>query len=241
MVWTEDGAVPIEQVEPGTRVWAYNAPVHRWQLCAVTGRSQREYEGDLVEMEIRLADGRTEKITSTEGHPYWVTAGSGLFVRQAAGAETLAGDMGQTPGRWVSACDLQLGDQLKLKQVGTSGGDSATITGWRIRSEKLRVYNLTVLRLHNYAVGQSGILVHNGCTSRNQMNKQVQKGKAPAGVKRVDPPHVQGQQPHVHYNNGTSSNMDGTTHDAGNGTPNPSSAVNNWLQQNGWTPPGQTK
>ena len=74
-------------------------------------------------------------------------------------------------------------------------------------------------------------------TSRNQMQQQIDRGQAPQGVDRVDRPHVPGQQPHVHYNDGTSSNMDGSTHDAGKGAPNPSQAIRQWLIDNGWTPP----
>jgi RHS repeat-associated protein len=73
--------------------------------------------------------------------------------------------------------------------------------------------------------------------SRNQMQQQAARGQAPKGVDRVDNPHVPGQQPHVHYDDGTASNMDGSTHDAGNGVPNPSQAIRRWLIDNGWTPP----
>lgn len=74
-------------------------------------------------------------------------------------------------------------------------------------------------------------------TSQNQMQKQVERGQAPKGVDRVDKPHVPGQQPHVHYDDGTASNVDGSTHDMGKGTPNPSQAIRQWLLDNGWTPP----
>ena len=35
-------------------------------------------------------------------------------------------------------------------------------------------------------------------TSQNQIQNQVEKGQAPKEVDRVDKPHVDGQQPHVH-------------------------------------------
>ncbi len=76
-------------------------------------------------------------------------------------------------------------------------------------------------------------------TSPNQMQKQVERDQAPPDVERVDPAHVNApnQQPHVHYTDGTSSNQDGSTHDAVNGEPNPSQATRDWLSTNGWTPP----
>ena len=45
-------------------------------------------------------------------------------------------------------------------------------------------------------------------TSRNQMQKQVEKGQAPKEVDRVDGAHTEGQQPHVHFKDGTSLNQD---------------------------------
>jgi len=71
----------------------------------------------------------------------------------------------------------------------------------------------------------------------NQLQQEVRRGQAPRDVERVDKPHVPGQQPHVHYTDGTSSNVDGTTHDAHRGQPNPSRATREWLESHNWTPP----
>ncbi|HCL04172.1 MAG TPA: hypothetical protein DHW61_17495, partial [Lachnoclostridium phytofermentans] len=57
-------------------------------------------------------------------------------------------------------------------------------------------------------------------TSPNQMNKQIEKGQAPRGVKRVDNPDPQYSEPHVHFDDGTSISQSGKIHDAHNGTPN---------------------
>jgi RHS repeat-associated protein len=73
--------------------------------------------------------------------------------------------------------------------------------------------------------------------SANQLQSEVRRGQAPRDVERVDPPHVPGQQAHVHYTDGTSSNVDGTTHDAHRGQPNPSRRTREWLEGHGWTPP----
>ena len=71
-------------------------------------------------------------------------------------------------------------------------------------------------------------------TSQSQMQRQVEKGQAPKEVDRVDKPHVKGQQPHVHFKDGTSLNQDGSVHDAHKGIPNVSNQVKKWLIQNGW-------
>ena len=66
------------------------------------------------------------------------------------------------------------------------------------------------------------------------MQKQVERGQAPKDIDRVDKPHVPGQQPHVHFKDGTSLNQDGTIHDAHRGTPSVSNKVREWLIKNGW-------
>jgi len=71
------------------------------------------------------------------------------------------------------------------------------------------------------------------------MQQEVQRGQAPRDVERVDRGHVPGQEPHVHYADGTSSNQSGGVHDAHRGTPNPSKATIEWLRSHGWIPPGQ--
>jgi hypothetical protein len=72
-------------------------------------------------------------------------------------------------------------------------------------------------------------------TSQNQMQRQVEKGKAPKEIERVDKTHQKGGQNHVHFKNGTSLNQDGTVHDAHKGIPNPSNASKEWLRDNGWS------
>jgi RHS repeat-associated protein len=71
-------------------------------------------------------------------------------------------------------------------------------------------------------------------SSHSQLQKKVEKGQAPKEVDRVDKPHVPGQQPHVHYKDGTSQNLDGTLHDAHKGVPNPSNKTIEWLLEHGW-------
>ena len=66
------------------------------------------------------------------------------------------------------------------------------------------------------------------------MQREVEKGQAPKDVERVDPPHVEGQKPHVHFKDKTSLNNDGTIHDKGKGIPTPSNKVVEWLEGHGW-------
>lgn len=69
------------------------------------------------------------------------------------------------PGRWVDAADLVLGDALLLR-----GGRTARVSRVVKRQVELPVYNFHVDELQCYAVGNSGILVHN-----DSVQEQVDK------------------------------------------------------------------
>jgi hypothetical protein len=74
-------------------------------------------------------------------------------------------------------------------------------------------------------------------SSAGRMQREVERGGAPRDVERVDRPHVPGQEPHVHFCDGTSCNQSGATHDAHRGVPKPPKATREWLKSHGWTPP----
>ena len=59
-------------------------------------------------------------------------------------------------GRWTEAKWLRIGDHFLTK-----AGKRATVAGLTIRIERVKVYNLKVKKLHVYAVGNTGVLVHN--------------------------------------------------------------------------------
>ena len=73
-------------------------------------------------------------------------------------------------------------------------------------------------------------------TSPNQMRNQKRKGQAPKEVKHIHDAHQPdtGGKPHVHYQDGTSMNIDGTIHDKHGGVPKITNSVKEWLQKNGW-------
>ena len=132
--------------------------------------------------------------------------------------------------------DLRAGDQLRLL-------NGAYVVVEEIAHELLEapvtVYNFEVADFHTYFVSGSAVLVHNSCsgkpTSTNQMQSQVRRNQAPKAVDRVDGPHIAGQQPHIHFKDGTSINMDGTIHDKINGIPTITKQIKIWLEDNGWS------
>ena len=76
-------------------------------------------------------------------------------------------------------------------------------------------------------------------TSRNQMQRQVESGKAPKEVDRVDPPHndVNNAQNHIHFKDGTAINQDGSLSHQGNGIPKITKNILQWILDNGWSAP----
>lgn len=73
------------------------------------------------------------------------------------------------------------------------------------------------------------------------MQKQVERGQAPKAVDRVDKPHVDGQQPHIHFGeNEAALNIDGTWHDAGKKPiPDLDNETKKWIKDNGWSLPNE--
>ncbi len=158
-------AVPIETVVPGERVWSYDPESGTWEACVVEAAYELPYDGEIVEITLMVSGmgPLTESVSATGNHPFWVDmAASGapaLTARPLALHHTGpdAEYVGPRGGRWVQARHLTPGDILLLKD-----GRSATVCGLTVRSERTHVYNLSVERLHNYTVGTSGVLVHNG-------------------------------------------------------------------------------
>ena len=74
-------------------------------------------------------------------------------------------------------------------------------------------------------------------SSPGQMQKEVERGKAPKDVKRVEKGHTPGQEDHVHYKDGTSSTKSGKVHDKHKGEPKPSGKTKTWLEEHGWKTP----
>jgi hypothetical protein len=178
LVLTGQGLMPIEQVQAGDQVWSYNHVAEKWELAVVKEQLTTEQDTTTVLLEVTSESGQVEAIHSTTGHPYFVEAGDGLAGRpladHEAGSDARFTD--RDGGRYINAGDLKLGDQLKLRD-----GSSAKVTNILLRQERLKTYNLHVLRLHNYAVGANGVLVHNASSPANSKCDEI-GGAARTGV-----------------------------------------------------------
>ncbi len=75
--------------------------------------------------------------------------------------------LAKTSGRWVDAGDVRVGDQLLLRD-----GRILPVEAIQHRSFRDKVYNFHVADLQCYAVGLSGVLVHN-TNGKAQLIKQL--------------------------------------------------------------------
>ena len=74
-----------------------------------------------------------------------------------------------------------------------------------------------------------------GILSPNQMQQAVARGQAPVGITRVDRGNPDlFEQPHVHFDNGSALNKDGTWK---HGNANLTGEQRQWLTDNGWRLP----
>ncbi|MDR2641413.1 MAG: HINT domain-containing protein [Planctomycetaceae bacterium] len=75
-------------------------------------------------------------------------------------------------GRWIYARDLQVDDVVRSHSFGTQ-----KISTLEISLTQTMVYNFLTDDLHNYAVGQNGILVHNTNTKFDDIPERISKGR----------------------------------------------------------------
>ncbi|MFD3328696.1 polymorphic toxin-type HINT domain-containing protein [Streptomyces sp. NPDC058701] len=127
---------PIEELKGGDKVLAADPSTGRIEAKAVTAVITGEGNKNLVEIKVTTPDGKTESVTATDNHPFW------LPERQ----------------EWADATKLQPGQWLE-----TSAGTKVQITAVRRHTQQQRVHNLTVDDLHTYYVGAgaAGVLTHN--------------------------------------------------------------------------------
>jgi hypothetical protein len=155
-VATLQGLKPIERIGPGEAVWSFDFRSGQWVRCRVEINHSAVYEGQFVTL--RFADGSGLEVT--EDHPFWVVEGEGLVERPQLRERDANEDSGLSlPGRWVHSQALRAGDQL----YGREGG-RLTVVELHCYDDSKEVYNLSVVGLPYYAVGQQGILVHNSET-----------------------------------------------------------------------------
>ena len=119
--------------------------------------------------------------------------------------------------------------------VSTGGVGAAVLAGVGVTASVADATVVTGLLISGSSI-LFAISENSKPTSRNQMQKQVEEGKAPKEVDRVDPPHVGTgyNQNHIHFKDNTVINMDGSASHVGRGIASISRAVIEWMLENNW-------
>jgi RHS repeat-associated protein len=151
LVHTPTGLRAIEGIEAGEQVWAYDLAAGAWRTCKVLQTFCTEIRSQTV-----LVCAAGETVEATYRHPFWVVRGEELAGRPRLEHLPDAPAGCATPGRWVDAADLRVGDELLLRD-----GRVVAVEGLEVVPFAGLVYNFEVENLHCYAVGREGALVHN--------------------------------------------------------------------------------
>ncbi len=150
-VWTDQGEKSIEGVYAGEIVYSFDFSTATWTRAIVDRLSVGSYHGDFISITVP-----GEALIATGSHPFWVIRGENLNKRSPVTNPDAAREKHLEPGRWVAARDLIPGDELL-----TIVGSAVCVQATAFSPQPAVVYNLVVRKLKNFAVGSSGILVHN--------------------------------------------------------------------------------
>lgn len=158
----------------------------------------------------------------------------GDFLTKAGAAEAAFGGAALAAGATsvsVSGCTLvfvggpvaAIGAEELVKGVVTAAGG------------RLMMMNSSKNQLDGYERGKpSNSNSDNKPKSINQLETDIKKGKAPKGFKHFHNMHTKGGQEHVHLEDGTSLNKDGSWKDGKNSQHKLTNKQIKYLQDNGW-------
>jgi len=115
-------------------------------------------------VEIETADGKTDKITSTLGHKYYLPFNT--ECREVGESHEHDG-YDELSVKWVSACNLKVGDKVLLANVNSLTGKPKYGMVTSVVTEQCNkptaVFNFEVQDFHTYHVGKHSVCTHNTC------------------------------------------------------------------------------
>ena len=158
LVLAKEGKKAIESIEPGDEVLAYDEQSGDMQYKKVA-RVFRNTTDKWCTVTVEV-NGKTEKITSTPGHKYYLPFNSENrekdLIPEHANYITLS-------DKWVSACKLKPGDKVLLFNKTYAIIKAVEVV---CLSTPEVTYNFEVKVFHTYFVGYNPILVHNACEGK---------------------------------------------------------------------------
>ncbi|WP_455585544.1 hypothetical protein [Bacteroides sp.] len=188
------------------------------------------------------------------GHVINIIPGSGAL--RDAYAPNDASDYNDTLQGIDNASVLVGGSMVKAGGTGMAVGTGAVAVGVTVSAGSggtLAVGGLpvagvgaTLIEAGAVTAGTGAVLMANGkknqeagynrgkkseAKSINQLNNDITKKKAPMGLKRFDKSHGKGGQEHVHFDNNSALNKDGSWKEGNYKIPN---KIIDYLKENGW-------
>ena len=151
LVETEDGLKPIEEIEVGDKVLAYDEATGEQAYKPVL----RLFRNTTKEWQYVYIEGETQPIISTPGHKYYLPENNTCREDSRPYEHASYAELSE---KWVSACDLKPGDKVLLSD-GKYGIVEKTVCIQLSVPET--TYNLEVSDFHTYYVGENPVLVHN--------------------------------------------------------------------------------
>ncbi len=162
IVHTSEGTTPIEEIEPGDYVLAYDEETGESGYQKVV-RLFRNTTDELAYVTVASGEpGEAEEIICTPGHKFYVE------------------------GEWIAAGELESGDVLTLADGSKTKVHSVTVE--ELETPTI-IYNFEVENWHNYYVADEGVLVHNengGCGNPNENSSSISPRRASAQQKLAD-------------------------------------------------------
>ena len=156
LVATEDGLKPIENIEVGDKVLAYDEATGEKAYKPVVQLFKNETKRwCTVTVEV---DGQEEQIVSTPGHKYYLPNNN--EDREIGKKQEHESYYGLSE-KWISACHLKNGDKVLLSDNKYGIVKSVKI---HVLKTPETTYNFEVADFHTYYVGEDSVCVHNaGC------------------------------------------------------------------------------
>ena len=152
LVETAEGLKPIEEIEVGDKVLAYDEATGEQAYKPVVQLFRNE---TTAWYHIRAS---AEEIICTGGHPFYVL--NAAADRRKVNYE---GRLKNAKGTWICANELRSGDELLL-------ADGTIVAIEAVTAEKLSepetTYNFEVADSHTYYVSDCKVLVHNDCKTK---------------------------------------------------------------------------
>jgi len=181
LVLTNEGHKKIEDIKVGDKVLAYEELTGVNEYKEVVNVFKNEVWLKTT-LDIKADNGTIDQIVSTPGHKYYLPFNTESReigeVHEHDGYESLS-------VKWVSACNLKIGDRVMLATENPLTGKPKYGIVANVKTEQLdepiAVYNFEVQDFHTYYVGKHSVCMHNTKCGLNSVDDLVLSSKKNAG------------------------------------------------------------